>query len=74
MITEYDDLKLDLSTAQSLLDDSLTHADSWEIHILIDMGEYEAALLRLRALAESSGSNDAAEFITEIAERARLIP
>jgi hypothetical protein len=74
MITEYDDLKLDLSTAQGLLDDSITDADSWELYALIEMREYEAALLRLRTLAEVSGSNDAAEFLAEIAKRARLTP
>ena len=74
MITEYNDLKLDLSTAQGLLHDSLTDADSWELYTLIEMGEYEAALVRLRTLAEISGSNDAAEFLAEIAKRARLAP
>lgn len=74
MIAEYDDLKLDLSAAQGLLDDSLTDAESWEIYMLIELGDYETALLQLRELAKNSGSIEASEFIAEIAGRARLTP
>jgi hypothetical protein len=45
------DLKRDLMTAYSLLDEHLTDAESWEVYAAIEFGRYEEALARMRELA-----------------------
>jgi hypothetical protein len=72
MIVEYDELKLDLTTALSLLEHELTDADAWEVYARIELGAYEEALLQLRELAASRDVPDAVQFLEEVAERAGI--
>jgi len=73
MIVEYDDLKRDLMTAYSLLEDDLTDAEAWELYARIAvLGEYEEALLRLRDLAASRSAAHVLELLAEVASRAGL--
>jgi hypothetical protein len=69
MIVEYDDLKLDLSTALSLLEQELTDAEAWEVYARIELGAYKEALVQLQELATSRDVQDAIEFLHEVARR-----
>lgn len=74
MIVEYDDLKRDLMTAYSLLEDELTDAEAWEIYARIAvLGEYEEALLQLRDLAASRSAAHVLELLTEVSRRAGTV-
>ncbi len=66
----YPDLKLDLLTAYSLLDDHLTDAESWEVYAAIEFGRYDEALERMRELARESFATDAEEILAAIETQA----
>ena len=66
----YPDLKLDLTTAYSLLDPHLTDAESWEVYATIVMGEYDEALSRMRELAGERRASEAAAVLAEVVRRA----
>jgi len=67
----YPDLKLDLTTAYSLLDDHLTDAESWEVYAAITMGAYDEALARMRELARERAARDAEEVLAEVERHGR---
>jgi hypothetical protein len=73
MIVEYDDLRRDLMTALSLLEDELTDAEAWELYARIAvLSDYENALLQLRDLAARRGATHAAQVLAEVARRAGI--
>jgi hypothetical protein len=73
MIVEYDDLKRDLMTAYSLLEDDLTDAEAWELYVRIAvLGEYEGALLQLMDLATAQRATHIVEFLGEVSRRAGI--
>ena len=73
MIVEYDDLKRDLMTAYSLLEDELTDTEAWELYARIAvLGEYEEALLQLRDLAASRSAALVVELLAEVCHRAGM--
>jgi len=69
VVKAYPDIKLDLHTALSLLDQHLTDAESWDLYIAIEMGAYDEVLRKMRILVRAGTALDAAEELDRIWRR-----
>lgn len=65
-IVEYPGIRLDLHSALSQLDAYLTHAESWDLYIAIEMGAYEEVLRKMRGLVRDGAAMHVAEELERI--------
>jgi len=72
MIVEYADLKLDLSTAYALLENELELLQAWEIHMQLELGDYEGALRHLLTIAAERSATHVSAMLKAVSERAGL--
>lgn len=72
MIVEYADISLDLSAALALLEDKLDFMEVWEVHVQIELGDYEGALRQMAGLAVDRWAEDVVAMLSVLGEMAEL--